>query len=133
MLFNVTWRLFLKKYRNSTIKIKLSSLLMVFLVIAGCTTPVNAGYPSGTYVDNAALGETMELVPTLIFKGNTVQMTAGDGNELLFTYTLSGTYTTFVGGFIKLKNTATGVISKQPFEYVASENRVVFGNTSYYK
>jgi hypothetical protein len=106
---------------------------MVFLVIAGCTTPVNAGYPSGTYVDNAALGETMELVPTLIFKGNTVQMTAGDGNELLFTYTLSGTYTTFVGGFIKLKNTATGVISKQPFEYVASENRVVFGNTSYYK
>jgi len=129
----VTWPSFLKKYRNFKMKIKLSSLLVVFLVIAGCTTPVNAGYPSGTYIDNAALGETMEPVPTLIFKGNTVQMTAGDGNELLFTYTLSGTYTTFVGGFIKLKNTATGVISKQPFEYVASENRVVFGNISYYK
>ena len=114
-------------------KIKLSSLLVVFLVIAGCTTPVNAGYPSGTYIDNAALGETMEPVPTLIFKGNTVQMTAANGNELLFKYTLSGTYTTFSGGFINLKNTATGVNSKQPFEYVASENRVVFGNISYYK
>ena len=114
-------------------KIKLLLLLMAFLVTTGCTTPVNAGYPSGKYTENTALGETMEPVPTLIFKGNTVQMTAGDGNELLFTYTLSGTYTTFVGGFIKLKNTATGVISKQPFEYVASENRVVFGNISYYK
>ena len=115
------------------LKTKLLSLLVVFLVTAGCTTPVNASYPSGTYTDNAALGETMELVPTLIFKGNTEQMTAGDGNELLFTYTLSGTYTTFVGGFINLKNTTSGAISKQPFEYVASENRVVFGNISYYK
>ena len=114
-------------------KIKLLLLLMAFLVTTGCTTPVNAGYPSGKYTENTALGETMEPIPTLIFKGNTVQMTAGDGNELLFTYTLSGTYTTFVGGFIKLKNTVTGVISKQPFEYVASENRVVLGNTSYYK
>ena len=114
-------------------KIKLLSLLVVFFISAGCITSVNAGYPSGTFIDNDALGETMEPVPTLIFKGNSVQMTAGDGNELLFTYTLSGTYTTFVGGFIKLKNTVTGVISKQPFEYVASENRVVFGNISYYK
>jgi hypothetical protein len=114
-------------------KIKLLPLLVVFLVTAGCTTLVNASYPSGTYADNVALGETMELVPTLIFKGNTVQMTAGDGNELLFTYTLSGTYTTFSGGFITLKNTTSGAISKQPFEYVASENRVVLGNISYYK
>ena len=120
-----------KLVRN--LKTKLLSLLVVFLVTAGCTTPVSANYPSGTYTDNAALGETMELVPTLIFKGNTVQMTAGDGNELLFTYNLSGTYTTFNGGFINLKNTATGATSKQPFEYVASENRVVLGNTSYYK
>ena len=106
-------------------KIKLLPLLVVILVIAGCTTPVNAGYPSGTYIDNAAHGETMEPVPTLIFKGNTVQMTAGDGNQLLFTYTLSGTYTSFSGGFINLKNTTTSAISKQPFEYVASEDCVV--------
>ena len=114
-------------------KIKLLLPMMVFLVMAGCTTQINAGYPSGTYTDNAALGKTAEPVPTLIFEGNTVQMTAADSNELLFTYTLSGTYTTFSGGFINLKNTATGAISKQPFEYVASENRVVFGNISYYK
>ena len=114
-------------------KIKLLPLLVVFLVTAGCTTPVNVSYPSGTYTDKDALGETMELVPTLIFKGNTVQMTAGDGNELLFKYTLSGTYTTFNGGFINLKNTTTGAISKQPFEYMASENHVVLGNISYYK
>jgi hypothetical protein len=104
-------------------KIKFLSLL--FLIIAGCTKPVNVSYPSGTYIDNAALGETAEPIPTLIFKGNTAQMTAGDGNELLFTYTLSGTYTSFSGGFINLKNTTTSAISKQPFEYVASEDCVV--------
>jgi hypothetical protein len=75
----------------------------------------------------------MEPVPTLIFKGNTMEMSTAIGNEVKYTYTLSGTYTTFSGGFINLKNTATGATSTEPFEYVASEGRVVFGNLSYYK
>jgi hypothetical protein len=78
-------------------KIKLLSLLVVFFIIAGSTTPVNAGYPSGTYTYNAG-GLMMEPHPTLIFKGNTMEMSTVTGNELKFKYTLSGTYTTFSGG-----------------------------------
>ena len=115
-------------------KIKLLPLLVVPLVMAGCTTPVNAGYPSGTYTNNAqGQGHMMESPPTLTFKGNTVEMSLPDGNTQMFKYTLSGTYTTYTGGFINLKNTATGVTSKEPFEYLASEGRVVFENLSYYK
>ena len=114
------------------LKTKLLPLLGVLLVMTGCATPVNTGYPSGTYTYNAG-GARMEPPPTLIFKGNTMEMSTGIGNELTFKYTLSGTYTTYTGGFINLKNTATGAVSKEPFEYVASEGRVVFGNLSYYK
>ena len=115
-------------------KIKLLLLLIVLLVIAGCTTQVNAGYPSGTFTNNAqGQGHMMESPPALSFKGNTVGMSLPDGNTQMFKYTLSGTYTLPNGGFITLKNSATGATSKEPFEYVASENLVVFGNLSYYK
>jgi hypothetical protein len=74
----------------------------------------------------------MEPVPTLIFKGNTMHITADDDvNELLFTYTLSGTCTTFSCGYIKLKSSATRATSTEPFEYGASENRFALGNISY--
>ena len=62
-----------------------------------------------------------------------MKMSTVTGNELKFKYTLSGTFTTFSGGFITLKNSATGATSREPFEYVASENLVVLGNISSYK
>jgi CO dehydrogenase/acetyl-CoA synthase gamma subunit (corrinoid Fe-S protein) len=49
----------------------------------------------------------MEQPSTLIFKGDTMEMSTVDGNEVMFKYKLSGMYTTFSGVFINLKNTMT--------------------------